>query len=132
MVCETFHGLHLFYVFEASGDVCESHTCPSHFYWQLSTRSGFLPGDLVLLRDLAPILGLSKKLSTKYRGPFQVLSKDSDLNYTFKMSNSGPRQTTTGHISQLKRYLTGHLVLVLYAFTGLVMPQLCRNVHCKI
>jgi hypothetical protein len=39
-------------------------------------------GDIVLLHDTTPKVGLSRKLTKRWRGPFTVLERNSDVTYT--------------------------------------------------
>ena len=67
--------------------------------------ASFSPGDLVLVRDLAPTPGLCKKLCPQFRGPFSVLSKESDVNYVVKIADTGARQHSTVHVANIRRYI---------------------------
>lgn len=67
----------------------------------------FEPGDLVWLWTPLRQRGLSEKLLAHYVGPFVVLNRVSDLNYTIsRLTTSGRRcrKTQVVHIARLKRF----------------------------
>jgi hypothetical protein len=63
-------------------------------------QQNFSPGDKVWLTNDAKAPGKSKKLEPRFKGPFTVLSKDSDVNYTILVN----KKPTTVHVNRLKKF----------------------------
>jgi RNase H-like domain found in reverse transcriptase/Integrase zinc binding domain/Integrase core domain len=49
-------------------------------------------------------VGLTNKFIKKYRGPFTVMQKLSDLNYECQRVINGKKKTTTVHVARMKKY----------------------------
>jgi hypothetical protein len=62
-------------------------------------QQNFSPGDKVWLTNDAKAPGKSKKLEPRFKSPFTVLSKDSDVNYTILVN----KKPTTVHVNRLKK-----------------------------
>ncbi|UYV78663.1 hypothetical protein LAZ67_16002321, partial [Cordylochernes scorpioides] len=77
-----------------------------NFYNQKHRQTGYEPGDLVALWTPIRIPGKCEKLLRRYFGPYIVLKKISDVNYSIvPEDNPGNRtQPTTVHISRIKPY----------------------------
>ena len=91
----------------------------------------FAPGDLVLVRDLAPTPGLSKKLSTQFNGPFEILGQQSAVNYEIKLADHGARRTSVVHVGNMKRYLPRRPVHLLSTATTMPLPMPAVKPHAK-
>ena len=61
----------------------------------------FRPGDKVLLHDETLRRGRSKKLDSLWIGPYIILEKNSDVNYTVKMG----RRKLQVHVNRLKAFI---------------------------
>lgn len=61
----------------------------------------FRAGDKVLLHDETVRRGRSKKLDALWTGPYLVLRKDSDVNYTIKKG----RRSIRVHANRLKHFV---------------------------
>ncbi|EFN66432.1 Retrovirus-related Pol polyprotein from transposon 412, partial [Camponotus floridanus] len=61
----------------------------------------FKIGDKVLIYDETLRRGRSKKLESLWTGPYTILEKNSDVNYTVK----GGRKTVRMHINKLKLFI---------------------------
>lgn len=59
-------------------------------------------GDLVFIRDLATQIGIAKKLTRKWKGPYRVLEKNSPVNFTVKAP--GKHKSIRVHSNLLKKY----------------------------
>ncbi|UYV62216.1 hypothetical protein LAZ67_1008247, partial [Cordylochernes scorpioides] len=77
-----------------------------NYYNQKHRQTGYEPGDLVALWTPIRKPGKCEKLLRRYFGPYIVLKKISDVNYSIvPEDNSGNRtQPTTVHISRIKPY----------------------------
>ncbi|UYV63892.1 K02A2.6-like, partial [Cordylochernes scorpioides] len=77
-----------------------------NYYNQKHRQTGYEPGDLVALWTPIRKPGKCEKLLRRYFGPYIVLKKISDLNYSIvPEDNPGNRtQPTTVHISRIKPY----------------------------
>lgn len=62
----------------------------------------FLVGDLVCVEDTAGIRGLAKKLRMKWRGPFKVVERLSDVTLRIKESRTGEQKII--HANRLRAY----------------------------
>jgi len=58
-------------------------------------------GDKVLLYDETMRRGRSKKLDSLWAGPYTVIQKNSEVNYTIKMG----RKTLLTHVNRLKNFI---------------------------
>ncbi|UYV60625.1 hypothetical protein LAZ67_1001700, partial [Cordylochernes scorpioides] len=77
-----------------------------NYYNQKHRQTGYEPGDLVALWTPIRKPGKCEKLLRRYFGPYIVLKKISDVNYSIvPEDNPGNRtQPTTVHISRIKPY----------------------------
>lgn len=64
----------------------------------------YQPGQKVLVKIKFQKQGESKKLAHKYRGPFEILEKISDVNYKIALTLNGKETTDTIHVDRLKPY----------------------------
>jgi len=58
-------------------------------------------GDKILLYDETVRRGRSKKLELQWIGPYIIIEKSSDLNYTIKRG----RKTTRTHANRMKSFI---------------------------
>ena len=63
-------------------------------------------GDLVLIEDLTPVPGMTKKLRAPFKGPGRVIGLSVDgLNCTCEFVNViGQKKQITHHVTHLKKY----------------------------
>ena len=66
-----------------------------------TTTTTFKVGDLVLLHDETLRRGRSKKLEALWRGPYKIIKKNSEVNYTIKMG----RKNMLTHANRLKLFI---------------------------
>jgi len=66
----------------------------------------YSPGQLVLVKIQFQKQGNIKKLSHKYRGPFKVIEKISDINYKIALTLNGKESIDTIHVDRLKPFYT--------------------------
>lgn len=78
-------------------------------YDSTHTFVAYSPGDLVLIWTPQRQVGLAKKLLPRYRGPYRILNRTSDVNYTVEPvdppQNNRHRQVQTVHVLRLKPYI---------------------------
>jgi hypothetical protein len=61
-------------------------------------------GDQVLLRDTATTIGVNKKLTPKFKGPYKIIGK-LDNNVSYILKGNGPRgRKMTIHTNRLKKW----------------------------
>ncbi|RNA19373.1 Retrovirus-related Pol poly from transposon, partial [Brachionus plicatilis] len=74
-------------------------------YDRVNRAAAFKINDNVLLLNSASKVGLTKKLSEKWRGPFTVIENVNDLNYRIQcFSKSGKYKILFVHRNRLKKY----------------------------
>lgn len=59
-------------------------------------------GDLVYLKDMAPVVGKSKKLTKTWMGPYRVIEKVGPV--TYRIKRVGGRDNQVVHANRLKEY----------------------------
>jgi len=64
----------------------------------------FNPGDLVMVKFPFAQIGKSPKLAPSYRGPFEIIKKISNLNYSIKLILNGKETEDVIHVRRLKPY----------------------------
>lgn len=70
------------------------------YYDQKTRNTQFHIGDKVLLYDETIRRGRSKKLDSLWIGPYEIIKKHSDVNYTIKR-----RKELTIHANRLKHFI---------------------------
>lgn len=75
------------------------------YYDQTHRIIEYQPGDLVLIKFPFLQIGKSPKLAPKYRGPFKILEKISDLNYKVKITLNNKDTEDIIHVRRIKPYL---------------------------
>ncbi|XP_042150117.1 uncharacterized protein LOC121838115 [Ixodes scapularis] len=80
------------------------------FAYNSSPHNTTVYSDLVLIWTPQRQVGLAQKLLPRYRGPFRILNRTSDVNYTVEPveppQNNRHRQVQTVHVLRLKPYIT--------------------------
>ena len=79
----------------------EEKTKTKEYYDRKTKETTFKVGDKVLLHDETLRRGRSKKLEAQWIGPYVILEKNSDVNYTIKM---GRRKIQT-HANRIKPFI---------------------------
>ena len=75
------------------------------FYSERNVRGGeFKVDDRVWVEDLTQKKGLSKKLGKKWRDPYTILKRTSEVNY--QVREDGKRKKSIFHVNRLKRCFT--------------------------
>jgi hypothetical protein len=64
----------------------------------------YLPGQKVLIQFQFQEPNKSKKLAYKYRGPFKIIKKMSDVNYKVELILNGKSTTDTIHVQRIKPF----------------------------
>ena len=64
----------------------------------------YLPGQKVLIKFQFQEPNKSKKLAYKYRGPFKIIKKMSDVNYKVELILNGKSTTDTIHVQRIKPF----------------------------
>ena len=86
---------------EAARNNLLSNKQKSKIYYDRNTNTQtFEVGDLVLLEDESSSVGKCKKLQPIYKGPYEVISVDSDVNCTILIN----RKQVTVHLNRLKKF----------------------------
>lgn len=74
------------------------------YYDKTHKMVNYLPGQRVLVKFDIQKPGQSKKLAYKYRGPFEVIKKMSEVNYKIALTINGKDTVDTIHVQRLKPY----------------------------
>jgi len=85
----------------ARKNVGEGKQKSKEYYDKSAKETKFKISDKVLIYDEALRRGKSKKLNAKWRGPYTILEKKLDANYTIKTG----RKSTTVHANRLKLFI---------------------------
>ena len=83
-----------------------SQECQKKAYNRCHKDVTYQIDDLVLIEDLTPVQGMTKKLREPFKGPGWVIGISADgLNGTCKFVNvNGQKKQVTHHVTHLKRY----------------------------
>jgi len=73
-------------------------------YNKHKTDTSFKTGDLILLTNPVIGKGKSKKLSTQYKGPYQIIEKISDLLYKIQPHGKKQAKYETVNIARMKPF----------------------------
>lgn len=85
----------------AKANLQEGNTKAKECFDKKTSLNKFTVGDKVLLFDEALRRGRSKKLEALWRGPYLVLKKNSEVNYTIKTG----RKNMVVHVNRLKFFI---------------------------
>lgn len=85
----------------AKSKIKEDKQKAKEYYDKSSKLIKYKIGDKVLLHDETVRRGRSKKLDSKWIGPYEIIEKHSDVNYTIKKG----RKTVRIHINRIKPFI---------------------------
>lgn len=84
----------------------KAQTTQKKYYDKAHRIINYNPGDLVMVQFPFNEIGKSPKLAPKYRGPFQIIKKISDLNYKVNITLNNKTTEDIIHVRRLKPYHT--------------------------
>jgi RNA:NAD 2'-phosphotransferase (TPT1/KptA family) len=66
-------------------------------------------GDLVFVRDPTGAVGTSKKMNIKYRGPYQIVAKPTDVTVRLRSTHTMKTIQSSVHVDRLKPAISRHI-----------------------